>query len=46
VGRREERHNFLGIESIILTESSAASPCPSDKGGMKIKLLEWLEIVA
>jgi hypothetical protein len=36
-----------GRKSIILLEGSQASPaCPSDKSSMKVKTLEWLEIVA
>jgi hypothetical protein len=36
-----------GRKNINLLEGSQASPVlPSDKGSMKLKTLEWMEIVA
>jgi hypothetical protein len=33
-------------KSMILLEGSQASPaCPFDNGSMKVKTLEWLEVV-
>jgi hypothetical protein len=37
---------YTNEKTILLEGSHASLACPSDKGSVKVKMLEWLEVMA